>query len=121
MAISSPRGQVRARARLCGVRPGLVFIPLHYGYFDVDPDDRTHRAANELALTAWDPVSKQPIFKVAAVRMTKLADGDGAPSPAPTIGAAAPVPAAGGGRAPVAVPDTAGGPAAESTSRIGAE
>ena len=28
----------------------------------------SHRAANELTLTVWDPVSKQPIFKVAAVR-----------------------------------------------------
>jgi ferredoxin-nitrate reductase len=26
------------------------------------------RAANELTITVWDPVSKQPMFKLAAVR-----------------------------------------------------
>ncbi|MET9066465.1 molybdopterin oxidoreductase family protein [Streptosporangium sandarakinum] len=31
------------------------------------------RAANELTVTSWDPVSKQPIYKVAAVRVTKVA------------------------------------------------
>ena len=43
--------------------------------------DRT-RAANELTITDWDPVSKQPLFKVAAVRAEKIAAGDGeAPTP----------------------------------------
>jgi hypothetical protein len=36
------------------------------------PDGGPGRAANELTLTGWDPVSKQPMFKVAAVRLTKL-------------------------------------------------
>ena len=67
--VRSARGAVRVRARVCGVRPGVVFVPFHYGYFDVDRDDRGPRAANELTITAWDPVSKQPIFKVAAVRV----------------------------------------------------
>jgi anaerobic selenocysteine-containing dehydrogenase len=73
VGVSSPRGHVEARARIGGVRPGVVFVPFHYGYFDVDPADRRPRAANEMTMTAWDPVSKQPIFKVAAVRIAKLA------------------------------------------------
>ncbi|MEU5784546.1 molybdopterin oxidoreductase family protein [Micromonospora lupini] len=109
VGVSSARGGIQARARLCGIRPGVVFLPFHYGYFDQDPADRTPRAANELTITAWDPVSKQPLFKVAAVAVTKLADGRGVPSPAPTIGGSAPPADAG-------VPATVGGPAAEATS-----
>jgi len=57
-------------------------------------------------MTIWDPVSKQPTFKTAACRVTKLRDGDG-PSPAPTNTASAP--AADGG-----VPPTGGGAATRS-------
>jgi anaerobic selenocysteine-containing dehydrogenase len=74
--VHSSRGRVHSRARITGVRPGVVFIPFHYGYFDTHPDHRVPRAANELTLTAWDPVSKQPLFKVAAVAITKLAAGE---------------------------------------------
>ena len=35
---------------------------------------RRTRAANELTLTAWDPVSKQPLFKVAAVRVARVGE-----------------------------------------------
>jgi hypothetical protein len=38
-----------------------------------------------------DPVSKQPVFKLAAVRVRRLAGGDGTPAPAPTTTASAPV------------------------------
>ncbi|MEU4680201.1 nitrate reductase [Micromonospora sp. NPDC023737] len=113
VGIASPRGAVQARARLSGIRPGVVFLPFHYGWFDQDPADRTPRAANELTITAWDPVSKQPLFKVAAVAVTRLADGGGAPAPAPTVGGSAP--------AVARVPATVGGPAAEATSRTGGE
>jgi hypothetical protein len=71
----------------------VVFVPFHYGYWDsggAGPDGQP-RAANELTITAWDPVSKQPTFKVAAVRVRKLADGDGSPAPAPTTTAAEPL------------------------------
>ena len=44
--------------------------------------------ANELTMTVWDPVSKQPYFKTAACWVLKLQDGRG-PAPAPTIGASA--------------------------------
>ena len=46
-------------------------------------------AANDLTLAAWDPVSKQPEFKVAAVALERLRAGDG-PAPAPTNTASAP-------------------------------
>ena len=68
--VESPRGAIEAPARLTDVRPGVVFVPFHYGYWDADA--RQPRAANELTITAWDPVSHQPIFKVAAVRLTKV-------------------------------------------------
>ncbi|SIR20620.1 molybdopterin oxidoreductase family protein [Micromonospora avicenniae] len=113
VGIASPRGAVQARARLSGIRPGVVFLPFHYGWFDQDPADRTPRAANELTITAWDPVSKQPLFKVAAVAVTRLADGGGVPAPAPTVGGSAP--------AVAGVPATVGGPAAEANSRAGGE
>jgi anaerobic selenocysteine-containing dehydrogenase len=85
--VESARGTVRARARISGIRPGIVFVPFHYGYWD-RPDAPPDRAANELTLTAWDPVSKQPLFKTAAVRVTREASGRG-PSPAPEIGGSA--------------------------------
>jgi len=91
--VESARGTVEARARISGIRPGVVFVPFHYGYWDTDdgaaPDGRP-RAANELTITRWDPVSKQPVYKTAAVRVTKVADSDGTPSPAPTVTASAP-------------------------------
>jgi anaerobic selenocysteine-containing dehydrogenase len=113
VGVTSPRGAIQARARISGIRSGVVFVPFHYGYFDVDRDDRVPRAANELTITAWDPVSKQPLFKVAAVRVAKLADSGGVSCPAPTVGGSAPV--------DVPVPGTVGGPAAESTSHDGKE
>jgi ferredoxin-nitrate reductase len=71
--ILSPRGALEAPARINGIRPGTVFVPFHYGYWDtgngVSPDSTAGRAANELTITAWDPVSKQPQFKLAAVRI----------------------------------------------------
>ncbi len=94
LRVESPRGYVEARARVCNIAEGLVFIPFHYGYFDESegggPNGRP-RAANELTITAWDPVSKQPILKSAVARVTKVADSDGTPSPAPTNTASAPV------------------------------
>jgi ferredoxin-nitrate reductase len=68
--IKSRRGKVEAKARLGDILPGLIFIPFHYGYFD-DDKKNYHRAANELTLTSWDPVSKQPHFKYAAVKIEK--------------------------------------------------
>ncbi|RBM22696.1 nitrate reductase [Prauserella sp. PE36] len=67
--VSSRRGRIRARARVGGVRDGVLFVPFHYGYWDTS-DGEHDRAANELTVTEWDPASKQPLFKSgsAAVR-----------------------------------------------------
>ena len=61
---------MRAQVRVGGVERGHVFLPFHYGYWDQAGDGDHDRAANELTLTAWDPVSKQPLFKNAACRVT---------------------------------------------------
>jgi len=74
--VESRRGRIEARARITGIAQGTIFAPFHYGYFDTtgsDPDGRP-RAANELTLTEWDPVSKQPNYKICAVRVTKAED-----------------------------------------------
>jgi ferredoxin-nitrate reductase len=70
LRLDNARGAVEAPVRVTDIRPGTVFVPFHYGYWDRDapgPDGAPPRAANELTITAWDPVSKQPLFKVAAV------------------------------------------------------
>ncbi|WP_084780250.1 molybdopterin oxidoreductase family protein [Planobispora rosea] len=114
--VESPRGALEARARVCGTRPGVVFVPFHYGYWDRDgsgPGDGTPRAANELTATGWDPVSKQPYYKISAVRVSKAADAGGTLSSAPTTGAASPH--------DPRVPVTAGGPQAEAREWIEAD
>ena len=92
--VESPRGSLEVRARIGNVMPGAVFAPFHYGTWDPErlAADPKHRLANDLTMTIWDPVSKQPYFKTAACRITKVRDGHGH-SPAPTT--AASVPAAG--------------------------
>lgn len=66
--VESRRGYIEAPAKIGDIEPGVVFVPFHYGYWD---DDSRSRAANELTIAEWDPVSKQPHFKYAAVRMHK--------------------------------------------------
>ncbi|SHJ92500.1 Molydopterin dinucleotide binding domain-containing protein [Pseudonocardia thermophila] len=96
--VSTARGSIRARARIGGIRDGVLFVPFHYGYWDTT-DDAHDRAANELTPTDWDPVSKQPLFKTAAARITRVSPATG-PAPAPTTAASYPVTAG--------VPPTAG-------------
>jgi anaerobic selenocysteine-containing dehydrogenase len=75
--VRSARGSVRAPARITDVRPGSVFLPFHYGYWDAGDGrspDGAPRAANELTITAWDPASKQPLFKNGAVSVAKAAE-----------------------------------------------
>jgi anaerobic selenocysteine-containing dehydrogenase len=88
--VESPRGALVSRARLTGVRRGVVFVPFHYGSWGDASSDDGRRAANELTIVAWDPVSKQPLVKSAAVRVEKVAPSDGVPSPAPTTTASQP-------------------------------
>jgi anaerobic selenocysteine-containing dehydrogenase len=76
--IESRRGYVDASARIVDIKDGTVFLPFHYGSFDQPRDtgsDASPTAANELTLTEWDPVSKQPHFKFAAVKVCKLDPG----------------------------------------------
>jgi anaerobic selenocysteine-containing dehydrogenase len=111
--IASPRGRVLVPARISEVRPGTVLMPFHYGYFDIadgaGPDGTQARAANEITLTEWDPVSKQPVFKVAAVSLRKVRSGS-APAPAPTTTASRPV--------SDGITPTLGGPAAQDSGEL---
>ena len=109
LRVSTPRGSVEARLRISGIRPGVLFLPFHYGYWDHEDDDAP-TAANELTLTDWDPASKQPIYKTAAARAERIGS-DGAPSRAPTTTASKPV----GG---ADVTPTAGGRAAASKEEM---
>jgi ferredoxin-nitrate reductase len=73
--VKSARGEVEGPARITDIRPGAVFVPFHYGYWDegsAAPNDARPRAANEMTITAWDPVSKQPLFKLAAVAVQRV-------------------------------------------------
>ncbi|MGW6785715.1 molybdopterin oxidoreductase family protein [Streptomyces sp. NPDC054987] len=112
--VTSPRGSLRGRLRVTGIRPGLLFVPFHYGYWDTPagsgPDAATPgRAANETTVTDWDPVSKQPLFKTATAAVTLVEKADGRPSTAPTTTASAP---ASSPASSPAIPATEGGPAA---------
>ncbi len=69
--VSSRRGTVTGPAKVGDVVPeGVVFVPFHYGELERDA------AANALMPMAWDPASKQPLHKLAAVRVEK-AESDG--------------------------------------------
>lgn len=97
VGVESPRGAIEVRAGVERVLPGAVFAPFHYGPRDPDELDPGHgsrsrggagagtagRNANELTMTVWDPVSKQPTFKTAACRVTRLRAGDGPSRPRP--------------------------------------
>ncbi|SRX92108.1 nitrate reductase [Pseudonocardia dioxanivorans] [Mycobacterium shimoidei] len=88
--VSTPRGCIICAARVSGIRDGVLFVPFHYGYWDTDGHDH-HRAGNELTLTDWDPVSKQPIFKTAAAQLRRRGATTNGPAAAPTTTASAPV------------------------------
>ncbi|MEV0533602.1 nitrate reductase [Kitasatospora sp. NPDC050463] len=110
--VASPRGSVRGRLRITGIRDGTVFLPFHYGYWDTPagprPGEAGGRAANESTVNDWDPVSKQPLFKTAAARLRLIERAEGAVSPAPTTTASAPAD-------PSSAPSTTGGPTAVAT------
>ena len=75
LRLENDRGAVEVPVRIADIQPGTVFVPFHYGYWDhgaAGPNGNPPRAANELTITAWDPVSKQPLFKVAAVKAARV-------------------------------------------------
>jgi anaerobic selenocysteine-containing dehydrogenase len=79
--VSSRRGRIEVPARIGRIRPGTVFAPFHYGYWDTGGSPGQHpTAANELTLTEWDPVSKQPMFKNTAVKVERITDSPDAVS-----------------------------------------
>lgn len=90
--VKSRRGAVELPVTVGNITGGQVFIPFHFGYWDIKHDRA--RAANELTIgtsfllfsrrqTAnhgteqWDPVSKQPFFKSGAVRIEKCVQREG--------------------------------------------
>jgi anaerobic selenocysteine-containing dehydrogenase len=128
VAVRSRRGHLEVPVRVGDIRVGTVFAPFHFGYWDDGGSEvsaSAHHAANELTMTEWDPVSKQPVFKNAAVRIEKVRDGAG-PSPAPTAAASRPARAGhrtagratGPGGGPGAVPATVGGQEGEASERF---
>jgi formate dehydrogenase major subunit len=67
--IASRRGSIEAPARIDpGLRPGLVFMALHY------PDDVD---INTLTIEAWDKKSGTAEFKATAVRIDRLVTAGG--------------------------------------------
>jgi assimilatory nitrate reductase catalytic subunit len=69
VTVESRRGECSLRAQLVRtIRPDTIFIPYHWA---------GRRSANQLTISAQDPVSKIPEYKVCAVRIKKAA---GAPS-----------------------------------------
>lgn len=92
--VRTPRGGIRARVRISGIRDGVLFVPFHYGYWDADASGPEGtgggRAANELTATDWDPASKQPLFKSAAARIERVEDAEDVAASAPTTTGSAP-------------------------------
>jgi anaerobic selenocysteine-containing dehydrogenase len=60
VTVASQRGNIRARAFVTqGVKPGQVFIPMHY------------EPMNRLTFPAFDPHSRQPAYKHCAVQVSR--------------------------------------------------
>lgn len=63
--VESRRGYVRLQAKVVTtIRPDTVFIPYHWA---------SEKSANLLTIRAYDPISKIPEYKKAAVRISKAA------------------------------------------------
>jgi anaerobic selenocysteine-containing dehydrogenase len=69
--LTSRRGKLVAQARVtAAIASGICFVPFHWGR-----SMGFYKCANNLTLNAYDPVSKEPELKAAAVRVKKLEDG----------------------------------------------
>ncbi|GHG10598.1 hypothetical protein GCM10017667_49170 [Streptomyces filamentosus] len=58
--VHTPRGALRGRLRVTGLRPGALFVPFRYGYGDTPAGSGPEpgvpgRAANETTITEWAP------------------------------------------------------------------
>ena len=61
VTVESRRGSLTLKAQVVTtIRPDTVFIPYHWA---------GRKAANQLTISAQDPVSKIPEYKVCAVRI----------------------------------------------------
>jgi ferredoxin-nitrate reductase len=68
VTIKSRRGEVRVKAKLSSaIKPGVVFLPMHWGKILNSDLNRANNLTNDLV----DPVSKEPDFKFCAVRVEK--------------------------------------------------
>lgn len=66
--VRSRRGEIELPAHVVStIRPDTVFIPYHWP---------GRQSANQLTVRAYDPIAGIPEFKVAAVRIEKLAPGE---------------------------------------------
>jgi anaerobic selenocysteine-containing dehydrogenase len=72
--VRSRRGRVVVPVVVGGIEPGVLFIPFHYGD-EGDESGEPPTAANRLTMSGWDPVSKQPHFKYAAVAVRPIRSG----------------------------------------------
>ncbi len=64
--ISSLRGNVRVKAKLTtDIKPGVVFMPMHWGLILKSDLNRVNNLTNNLI----DPISKEPDFKYSAVQV----------------------------------------------------
>jgi ferredoxin-nitrate reductase len=68
--ITSRRGKVMAQCRVTEeITSGTCFLPFHWGR-----EQGFFKAANNLTISARDPVSRQPELKACAVRVRKVVD-----------------------------------------------
>ncbi|MFD1771045.1 molybdopterin-dependent oxidoreductase [Sphingobacterium suaedae] len=68
VSVLSLRGNVRVKARVSAtIKPGVVFLPMHWGKILGSDLNRANNLTNDLV----DPVSKEPDFKFCAVRVEK--------------------------------------------------
>jgi anaerobic selenocysteine-containing dehydrogenase len=68
--VASRRGEIRARAQItANVADGQVFLPMH------------HPSTNVLTASSFDPSSRQPSYKWAAVEVRALTTADGRSAP----------------------------------------
>ncbi len=64
--IVNSRGSVRTKATITNlIKPGVVFLPMHWGKKNGSDQSRS----NNLTSSAFDPNSKQPGFKISAVKV----------------------------------------------------
>lgn len=68
VVINSRRGEVRVKAKLTPtVKPGVVFLPMHWGKILNNDLNRANNLTNNLV----DPKSKEPDFKFSAVQVKR--------------------------------------------------